>query len=107
MCVPDVQNNPIKWGDPYGLSMSDVPGAVVTAVSSTVNAISNIATNGPPEAQAVLAFAGVTGVAPLAVVVAPEAAGASAPALTGFIYKMATMSPGKPTLQTVKKMFGL
>lgn len=112
-----VQNNPIIFVDPYGLAVSDILPGIITAISRGTqagayavgqagNAIADIATNGPPAAQAALAFAGATVVAPLAVVVAPEAAGASAPAITGFIYKMTTMSPGKPTLQTVKNMCG-
>ena len=72
-----VQNNPIIFIDPYGLSWSDILPGIGTAilqgfqggayaVGQAANATADIAMNGPPLAQAALGIAFFSEAAPLA-----------------------------------------
>jgi hypothetical protein len=93
----NVQNNPILLIDPYGLAWSDILPGIGTAISQgfqggayavgqAAHDTADIATNGPPLAQAALGLAALSEVAPLA------GAAAASDTAAAAVYQLAPYS---------------
>jgi len=93
-----VLGDPVNWGDPTGLAVSDILPAIQIAFGKAGKAIYDIALNGPPEARVALGLAAVTTVAPLA----GSTAIFTVPALVPVAYQLAPYSP-----QMIDSIYGL